>query len=222
MEKALLERLDEFIKEKYIRPESTVKLMVVSSGDGKVADKKDDKVSKTCEEKPSVKQEKITSISPAEKSPLEQEEKTKERYSISVRDEPVKENWFKRLKKRIDSIFEKEDTFTQRLWKLIDQKGLSDVEVYKRANLDRKLFSKIRNQKSYKPSRGTAIALVIALELSMEETRDLLARTGIVLCRTDKSDVIVAFFIENKQYDMSLINEALEYYGLPILGERKS
>lgn len=94
--------------------------------------------------------------------------------------------------------------------------------VYKRANLDRKLFSKIRNQKSYKTSRGTAIALVIALELSMEETRDLLARTGIVLCRTDKSDVIVAFFIENKQYDMSLINEALEYYGLPILGERKS
>ena len=94
--------------------------------------------------------------------------------------------------------------------------------VYKRANLDRKLFSKIRNQKSYKPSRGTAIALVIALELNMEETRDLLARTGIVLCKTNKSDVIVAFFIENKQYDMSLINEALEYYGLPILGERKS
>ena len=94
--------------------------------------------------------------------------------------------------------------------------------VYKRANLDRKLFSKIRNQKSYKPSRGTAIALVIALELNMEETRDLLARTGIVLCKTNKSDVIVAFFIENKQYDMSLINEALEYYGLSILGERKS
>lgn len=65
--------------------------------------------------------------------------------------------------------------------------------VYKRANLDRKLFSKIRNQKSYKPSRGTAIALVIALELNMEETRDLLARTGIVLCKTNKSDVIVIF-----------------------------
>ena len=205
MEKELLEDLEEFIKEKYICPESTIKLMAIPSKVGKVAKKKDDEESKQCEENP-----------PAPK------EEPKIHYSISVREEPVKEHWFRRLKKRLDSLFEKEDTFTQRLWKLIDQKGLSDVEVYKRANLDRKLFSKIRTNKSYKPSRGTAIALVIALELSMEETRDLLARTGIVLSRTDKSDVIVAFFIENKQYNMSLINEALEYYGLPILGERKS
>jgi len=205
MEKELLQRLDEFIEEKYIRPESTVKLMVAPSKDDEVPDKQDDRLKEKQEEKTSAKQEKAIV-----------------HYSISVREEPVKEHWIKRLKKRIESIFETEDTFTQRLWKLIDQKGLSDVEVYKRANLDRKLFSKIRNQKSYKPSRGTAIALVIALELNMEECRDLLARTGIVLSRTDKSDVIVAFFIENKQYDMGLINEALEYYGLPILGERRS
>lgn len=222
MEKELLQRLDEFIKEKYIRPESTIKLMVLPKKDDKVQDKQDDKVSAQYEEKPSVKQEKPSTVTPVEESSREQKQETKVHYSISAREEPVKEHWFKRLKNRIESIFETEDTFTQRLWKLIDQKGLSDVEVYKRANLDRKLFSKIRNQKSYKPSRGTAIALVIALELSMEETRDLLARAGIVLCKTNKSDVIVAFFIENKQYDMSLINEALEYYGLPILGERKS
>lgn len=205
MEEELLQRLDEFIKEKYIRPESTIKLRAVPSNAGKVADQKGERLKEKQKEEPSAPKE-----------------EPKVHYSISVREEPIKEHWFKRLKKSIESIFETEDTFTQRLWKLIDQKGLSDVEVYKRANLDRKLFSKIRNQKSYKPSRGTAIALVIALELSMEETRDLLARTGIVLCKTNKSDVIVAFFIENKQYDMSLINEALEYYGLPILGERKS
>ena len=205
MEEELLQRLDEFIKEKYIRPENTIKLRAVPSKADKKPDKPEDKLKEKQDEKPAAPKE-----------------EPKVHYSISVREEPVKEHWFKRLKNRIESIFETEDTFTQRLWKLIDQKGLSDVEVYKRANLDRKLFSKIRNQKSYKPSRGTAIALVIALELSMEETRDLLARAGIVLCKTNKSDVIVAFFIENKQYDMSLINEALEYYGLPILGERKS
>ena len=83
-------------------------------------------------------------------------------------------------------------------------------------------FQRLETKNHINPVGGTAIALVIALELNMEETRDLLARTGIVLCKTNKSDVIVAFFIENKQYDMSLINEALEYYGLSILGERKS
>ena len=205
MEKELLQRLDEFIEEKYIRPENTIKLRAVPSKADKKPDKPEDKLKEKQDEKPAAPKE-----------------EPKVHYSISVSEEPVKEHWFKRLKKRIESIFETEDTFTQRLWKLIDQKGLSDVEVYKRANLDRKLFSKIRNQKSYKPSRGTAVALAVALELSMEETRDLLARAGIVLCKTNKSDVIVAFFIENKQYDMSLINEALEYYGLPILGERKS
>lgn len=144
-------------------------------------------------------------------------------YSISVSEPPKKPTLSERLRNKIDKLFTKrEDTFTQRLWKLIKEKGLSDVEVYKRANLDRRLFSKMRKEKSYKPSRGTAIAIAIALELEDEEFDDLLKRAGFALSGGNKEDVIVQFFIDNKQYDVFLINEALEHYGLPILGERKS
>ena len=146
-------------------------------------------------------------------------EKIKCSYSIAKIEEP----WSQRMKKRFDFIFAHlEDTFTQRLWKLIKNKGVSDVEVYKKANLDRRLFSKIRNEKAYRPSKGTAIALGMALELSEEEFEDLLKRAGFALSGGNKEDVIINYFIEHKNYDVQLINEVLVYYGFPTLGERRN
>ena len=134
----------------------------------------------------------------------------------------IEEPWSQRMKKRFDFIFAHlEDTFTQRLWKLIKKKGMSDVEVYKKAHLDRRLFSKIRNEKAYRPSKGTAIALGLALELSEEEFEDLLKRAGFALSGGNKEDVIINYFIEHGNYDVQLINEVLVSYGFPTLGERK-
>lgn len=142
------------------------------------------------------------------------------KFSYSIEKQP--ESWSQKLRKKLDSLLgNMEDTFAQRLWKLIDARGMSDVEVYKKANLDRRLFSKIRNEKSYKPGKGTAIALGIALELNKDEFEDLLKRAGFALSSGNKEDVIVKYFIEHKIYNVSVINEALVHYGFPILGERK-
>lgn len=119
---------------------------------------------------------------------------------------------------KIDEWVENLDApFSEALLKLIVARGKTDAEVYKRANIDRKLFSKIR-AKGYTPSKRTALALAIALELSLAETGDLLSRAGYALSHSQKFDVIVEYFILRGKYNIFDINEVLFRYELPLLG----
>lgn len=119
------------------------------------------------------------------------------------------------LEELVDNL---DEPFSDTLLKLIDAKGKTDVEVYKKANIDRKLFSKIRSIKGYTPKKPTIIVLAIALELSLDETDDLLERAGYALSHASKFDVIVEYFIVSGKYNIFDINEVLFKYDQPLLG----
>lgn len=110
------------------------------------------------------------------------------------------------------------ESFSQRLLRLIRERGLTDVEAYRRANVSRKVFSKIRSNKDYHPSRATACAFVIALGLSADEARALLLSAGLALSNASKFDLIVQYFVERGETDVLKVNEALFSFGQPLLG----
>ena len=124
-----------------------------------------------------------------------------------------------RKRKLEDVVNQLEEPFAVSLLRMIDERGLTDVQVYKKANIDRKLFSKIRGAKGYNPGKRTAIALAIALELNWDETIDLLAKAGWAMSRSSKSDVIIEYFIAEGVYDVHQINEALFAFDQELLGE---
>ena len=112
---------------------------------------------------------------------------------------------------------EKKPSFQQNLFKLIDESGMKDSAVYKRADIDRRLFSKIRADVDYHPSKSTAIKLCLALSLDIAETERLLETAGYCLSLSDTSDLVVRYCIEHRNFRLIEVNEALDYFGQEIL-----
>ena len=125
----------------------------------------------------------------------------------------------KKKRKLEDIVLHVSDTWQESLLHIIDEKGLKDSAVYKKAGIDRKLFSKIRSNKDYQPKKATAVVFALALELNLDETKDMLSRAGYALSPSSVSDLIIEYFIMNDVHDIYTINMALYSHDQPVLGE---
>ncbi len=125
----------------------------------------------------------------------------------------------KQKKKSIDDVINHlDESFSEMLLRLIDEKGMKDPEVYKKANVTKQTFSKIRNNSQYNPTKQTALAFAIALKLNLDEAKDLLMKSGYALSKSNRFDVIVSFFLESESYDIYEINTVLFNFNEKLLG----
>ena len=117
-----------------------------------------------------------------------------------------------------EKIFEKEEgeTFSEMMTRLVEESGEKNSVVYNRAQIDRQLFSRIKRNKNYQPSKDTAVALALALKLDFDKAKDFLATAGYTLTKS-KRDLIISFFMENKIFDTALLNDYLYEYNQPVL-----
>jgi len=154
--------------------------------------------------------------------------KISEKKSSSYEEELIEEDYVEeycaeeveKLQSKLDErMAHLSDTFTQYLLFLIQSKGMENADVYNRAIVDKKVFSKIKNNPDYHPKKLTALCLCVGAKLNMDETRDLLARAGYALSPCDKQDIIFSYFIENEIYDMIELDIQLEEHGLPCIIE---
>ncbi|MDD7280605.1 MAG: macro domain-containing protein [Erysipelotrichaceae bacterium] len=119
----------------------------------------------------------------------------------------------------LDHLMEElDETFSECLIRMIDERNLKDSDVYKKANVDRRLFSKIKNNKNYQPSKVTCIAFALSLELNLDQTKELIGKAGYALTHSSKFDIVIEYFIENHNYDIYELNEVLFSFDLPLIG----